>query len=316
MSYSSQHRTHSVQSQHFTTRWMSSRSSLTRPPCIFSRAFVNFTPKYEPLLPSQDHNLILRTLTGSPFEPLATCSLLCFLMKVAFLVAVTSARKVGKQGALMAHPAPHNIFQKQIYFKTTSQVLTKSCILIQSESAHSSPKPQENKWEAVLPTLNVQRVLAFYIERTKNHQKISENHQNYFFPSQNNIRETPYLNRLSTWMSSCIDFCPQQKLQPPQGTRTHLTRAPSASIAFFNNVPIMDICKAATWAPAHIFTQHYAIEQHSSLDALFGLNFIICHDYNSKGPLFHWGALLYSHLKQSAYRTLLEEEKKLIHPVQ
>lgn len=49
-------------------------------------------------------------------DPLAMCLLLHLSMKMAFLVAITSARRVGKLGALMADPphAPaHAVFFKE-----------------------------------------------------------------------------------------------------------------------------------------------------------------------------------------------------------
>lgn len=51
-----------------------------------------------------EHNLVLKGLTRLLFEPMATCSLIRFSMKMAFLIAITSARRIGDMVALMAHP--------------------------------------------------------------------------------------------------------------------------------------------------------------------------------------------------------------------
>lgn len=58
-----------------------------------------------------DLNLVLSRLTGPPFEPLATCSLLYLSWKVSFLVAITSARMVSEFKALTSGP-PYTVFHK------------------------------------------------------------------------------------------------------------------------------------------------------------------------------------------------------------
>lgn len=57
-------------------------------------------------------NLVLNCLMKQPFEPLVICFLLHLSMKAAFLVAITSAWRVGKIGALMAGP-PFTVFSRE-----------------------------------------------------------------------------------------------------------------------------------------------------------------------------------------------------------
>ncbi|EMP35681.1 hypothetical protein UY3_07127 [Chelonia mydas] len=66
-------------------------------------------------IPQQSLNLVLAKLTGPPFELLVTCSLLHLSMKVAFLVAITSARRVGELQALVLEP-PYTIFFRDKVF--------------------------------------------------------------------------------------------------------------------------------------------------------------------------------------------------------
>lgn len=58
-----------------------------------------------------DLNLVPPRQMGPPFKALATCSLLYRSWKVAFLVAITSARRVSELKALTSDP-PYTIFYK------------------------------------------------------------------------------------------------------------------------------------------------------------------------------------------------------------
>ncbi|KAH1165031.1 hypothetical protein KIL84_022590 [Mauremys mutica] len=63
------------------------------------------------LVPAWDLNLVLSRLTGPPFEPMATCSLLYLSWKTAFLIGITSARHISKIRALTSEP-PYTVFHK------------------------------------------------------------------------------------------------------------------------------------------------------------------------------------------------------------
>lgn len=58
-----------------------------------------------------DLSLVLSKLMAAPFEPMATCSLSYLFMKEAFILAVTSIRRVGELIDLMAEP-PHIVIHK------------------------------------------------------------------------------------------------------------------------------------------------------------------------------------------------------------
>ncbi|KAM7150820.1 chromodomain-helicase-DNA-binding protein 6 [Macrochelys suwanniensis] len=78
---------------------------------------------------------------------MATCLLLYLSWKTAFLVAITSARRVSELRALTSEP-PYTVFHK--------------------DKPHASPREQQ------LHSLDVRRALAFYIERTKPFRKTTQ----------------------------------------------------------------------------------------------------------------------------------------------
>lgn len=57
--------------------------------------------------------LVLSNLMGTPFEPLAICSLLYLSWKEAFLVTVTSVRRVTEFKALTSGPL-YTVFHKDL----------------------------------------------------------------------------------------------------------------------------------------------------------------------------------------------------------
>lgn len=76
-----------------------------------------------------DLSLVLKGLTRPHFKSMATCSLIYLSMKMAFLVAITLARRKGEIAALMAHPSytvffPHKVTlspHPKFILKVTSQ---------------------------------------------------------------------------------------------------------------------------------------------------------------------------------------------------
>ncbi|KAM7182065.1 uncharacterized protein RBU57_000616 [Macrochelys suwanniensis] len=77
----------------------------------FIKGLEKVHPPTKTPVPAWDLNLVLSCLMGPPFEPLASCSLLYLSWKVAFLVAITSARQVSELRALMCNP-PYTICHK------------------------------------------------------------------------------------------------------------------------------------------------------------------------------------------------------------
>lgn len=123
-----------------------------------------------------DLNLVLHALMGKPFEPLVTCSLLHLSMKVAFLLAIMSARSVGGLGVLMAHP-PYIVFLKdQVILQPHPKFIPKVAspfhlnqpvyLSVFFHELHADSR------EAPLHILDDCRALAFYIEKTKTFKKI------------------------------------------------------------------------------------------------------------------------------------------------
>ncbi|XP_074866740.1 phospholipase B-like 1 isoform X2 [Carettochelys insculpta] len=133
-------------------------------------------------LPTWDLNLVLSKLMAPPFEPLASCSMLFLTYKVAFLVAITSARRVSELRALMVDPI-YTMFHKD--------------------------KPQASPREQSLHTLDVQRALAFYMDRIKPFRKS----QQLFVAVADRMKGHPGSSqRISSWITTCIRYWPSYNI--------------------------------------------------------------------------------------------------------
>lgn len=106
-----------------------------------------------------------------PFEPLVSCCMFFLSMKVAFLVAVTLARRVGKLGATMEDP-PFTTFHKDKVFlrlhpKFPPKVIAQFHLNYPILSPAFFPKPHALAEERHLHSLDVRRALTFYLPRTR-----------------------------------------------------------------------------------------------------------------------------------------------------
>lgn len=91
-------------------------------------------------------------------------------MKVAFLVAVTSARQVSEFRALSSNPT-YTVFHKdkvqlRLHPAFLLKVISHFHLLQEVFLPVFCPKPHSSNRQRVLHTLDVRRALAFYIDRT------------------------------------------------------------------------------------------------------------------------------------------------------
>lgn len=92
----------------------------------FLKGLVKLYPEVHDPVPLWDLNLVLSRLMGLTFEPLVTCSLLHLSVKVAFLIAITYARRVGELCAALMSGPPYTIsFKDKIYQHPHSMFVVK-----------------------------------------------------------------------------------------------------------------------------------------------------------------------------------------------
>ncbi|EMP40102.1 Netrin-G1 [Chelonia mydas] len=169
-----------------------------------------------------DLHLVLKALMDTPFEPMATRSLLHLSMKTAFLIEITSARQVGEMGALMADPPYTMFFRDKVTLLMHPRFFPKVHSSFHlNEPIHLPtffPKPHANAFETIMHALDVLRALSFYLDRTKQFRKTPRLFLSATQRSQGNIIST---QRLSKWIADCIRLCYQlRQIQSPMSIRT------------------------------------------------------------------------------------------------
>ncbi|XP_054846822.1 uncharacterized protein LOC129337273 isoform X2 [Eublepharis macularius] len=232
--------------------------------------FKTFPPRAPPI-PQWSLSLVLSQLMLRPFEPLSTCPLALLTQKVAFLVAVTSSRRVGELSALRCDPPFLQFFPGTVMLHTSMEFLPKvvSKFHLQQKVVLPSffPTPS-SPGERALHTLDVKRALLFYLHRTKCFRKSPALFLCYSGPRKGSPASAQSISR---WIVSTIKLCYQHAgVQCPLLVTAHSTRAQAASAAFLRGVPLRDVCQAATWSTADTFIKHYSVDVNARRESAVG----------------------------------------------
>nr|XP_025038502.1 uncharacterized protein LOC112545154 [Pelodiscus sinensis] len=232
----------------------------------FFKGLINLNLPYRPPPPAWSLDLVLDVLTRPPFEPLATVLMPVLTMKVLFLLAITSARRVSELAALMSSP-PYTVFTKDaVTLRSHPAFLPKVCTEFHINEPIVLPcfypEPHTSRHHALLHTLDARRALVFYIDRTRDIRKTDRLIVSTSGHSKGQALSAQRISKLVvSCITTCYDICKKPLLSQP---RAHSTRAMATSTAFVRGVPLRDICRAATWSSNTTFSRHYAIVQRFS----------------------------------------------------
>lgn len=221
--------------------------------------------------PTWDLSLVLQALTSPPFEPLVSITLRNLTLKMAFLLAVTSARRVSEIAAFSMRSDLCIFFPDRVvlrldpafipkvntrFHRAQEIVLPNFC----PDPRHSS----ERRWH----TLDVRRALKHYLRRTESIRK-TEALLVSFLPSS--LGQKVSSTTVGRWLKSCISEAYGLRGAPvPEGILPHSTRSAATSAAWATQASVDDICRAATWSSLSSFVRHYRLDLFASADASFG----------------------------------------------
>ena len=215
--------------------------------------------------PGWDLPMVLASLTGAPYEPIADADLRSLSLKTAFLLALCSARRVGELCALSVSddclrwreggtsvslwPSPA-FLPKVVNRQSINQVLEVDAF----QPASASQAEQER-----LLTLCPVRALRAYLTHT---QPLRGAHSQLFVCYGVAKRGLPLSKqRLSHWLVDVISHAYKASgMQVPPGLRAHSTRSMATSWAALRGVPADDICAAALWSTPCTFTRFYRVD--------------------------------------------------------
>ncbi|XP_073429809.1 uncharacterized protein [Dendrobates tinctorius] len=237
----------------------------------FITACERIAPIHIPSVPTWDLNLVLDALTVDPFEPIDTIPFKYLALKMALLVSLTSARRVGDIQALSIDPPFFQEYQDRLVLKPDPAYLPKVAtkyhrsqeILLPTFYKNPST-PEEQKFH----TLDVKRTVLKCIERSNSWRQ-----SRALFVSFQGCKKGYGVTKstISRWIREAIRLAYSAKNEDPPGNiRAHSTRAMATSWAEKGDVPIETICKAAVWSSPSTFYKHYRLDLSSTSDLSFG----------------------------------------------
>ena len=228
----------------------------------FLKGALRLRPPQRRQVPQWDLLLVLRTLCAAPFEPLQTTELSWLSMKTAFLLAITSTKRVGELHALSVgtdclqwHPEGKGVTlwpNPAFLPKTLPSTFSNQPL---SLAAFESTLAEEQGLSAEL--LCPVRTLRTYVARTAACRQ-----SDALFVCHTGPRRGQALSRqrLSKWIAETIQQAYRHSGSPaPQQVRAHSTRSVATSWASLRGVPLSDICRAASWASGCTFTRFYRV---------------------------------------------------------
>ena len=226
---------------------------------LFLRGALRLRPPRTLRAPAWDLPLVLEAMSLPPFEPLTQVGLKWLSMKVAFLLAITSAKRVGELQALSVAETclrwnpdgsgvvlwPNVAFLPKVLSRTH---LNQPIRL----SRFDSPS-EEGRSEMLCPV----RALKAYIAATASFRQSEQLFVCHGGPNRGCALSK---QRLSHWVVDAIKHAyGASGRPPPSGVRCHSTRSITTSWAALRGVPLEAICAAASWATPDTFTRFYRV---------------------------------------------------------
>lgn len=221
--------------------------------------------------PTWQLHTVLRALMGPPFEPMWEVDLKWVRLKAVFLVAITSARRVSKLGALSCCVELCVFYRDKVVLRThplfRPKVASQFHMHLEIVLPSFCPQPQhlqERKWH----TLDVQQALKSYLHRIEAIRTTDSLFINISPPRLGDKMSSAAISRA---LRSCIkEAYIALNLLLLQGITLHFIRSAATSATFTNQASAGEICRAAAWSSLSTFIRHYRINVRDSSDASFG----------------------------------------------
>ena len=228
----------------------------------FLRGARRMRPAARSRVPTWDLAVVLEGLAEAPFEPLESAEAKNLTLKVAFLLAITSLRRVGDLQALAISPtclefAPGGVkailHPRPGYVPKVPSNVARSVVL---QAFH--PPPHVTAEEGRLHLLCPVRALRVYLEKSSQWRKSDQLLVCFGSPKKGLPASK---QTISNWIVQAIATAYQvRNLPSPMAVRAHSTRGMASSVALLSGVSLQEICEAAGWATPHTFISFYSLE--------------------------------------------------------
>ena len=229
--------------------------------CRYLKGAVRTRPPRVARVPSWDLPLVLEAMCSPPFEPLERADLKWLSVKTAFLLAITSAKRVGELHALSvargcvrwtSDGSDVTMWPNPIFLpKRLSAFHVNQPVKLSAYTPQTAGGLQPDA-SLLCPV----RALRRYIDVTSEFRR-----SDALFLCYGGDRKGCALSkqRLSHWIVDAVLQAYKLRGLPAPPVRCHSTRGVSTSWAALKGVPLMDICAAATWASPCTFARFYRV---------------------------------------------------------
>ena len=212
------------------------------------------------VLPQWKLQWVLQGLRGAPFEPMTSQRLDLLTYKTAFLLAITSAKRIGELHALSSNKRLLHITPAGIRLRLNPAFIPKV----------NNPKNREQElfFTPFCPQTNpptgqtyyrlcVRRAVYKYLKAT---EPFRLDEQLFVcFHGQRKGRAATKAS-IARWVKKGIEHAYKAINKPlPSGIKAHQTRGMAASWAQFHNTSVRDICDTASWGDVSTFARHYQL---------------------------------------------------------
>ncbi|XP_077138947.1 uncharacterized protein LOC143804593 [Ranitomeya variabilis] len=237
----------------------------------FVKAIQKLRPTLRQLVPSWDLNLVLRALCKDPYTLREDMPISVRTWKTAFLVAITTAKRVGEIQALSIKDPYLQVREDHIILKLDPAFVPKVASFKNRDQEIILPSfcdNPSNEKEQALHSLDVRQAVLDYLEATSSWRKDS----NLFilFGGKNRGKKASKTS-IARWITSIISKAyTSEGIDCAVGIKAHSTRAVSASWAERVGASLDQICKAATWARVNTFCKHYKLDVLAAHQTSFG----------------------------------------------
>lgn len=216
-------------------------------------------PYQKNILPVWNLQWVLSALQLEPFEPIDFRNLQWLSWKVAFLLAITTAKRVGELQALSSSPRFCISSAEGIKLILNPAFVPKvnSDANRQKETFLVPFCPRGSGSDSELHKICPCRAINCYRQATRHFRKTDQ-----FFVCYSGPRKGEAASKMTIarWIRVCIQKAYISLGKPlPTGLKAHQTRSVAASWAQFNGTSMLDICNTATWSDQCTFARHYQL---------------------------------------------------------
>jgi len=221
--------------------------------------FARDTPTTVKASPKWDLSVVLKMLTGGPFEPLEDSSLKWLTLKTVFLLALASGRRRGELHALLPTVRRKEDWSEvtldtEVHFVAKTALASGGVMAPLTITALTEFLSGGMEEDVRLCPV---RALKAYLERTKD---IRQGKKLLFVSYKPNFSKDIARNTVSHWIKKLILYaykeCSEEDCKV-LGVKAHDVRGLAASWALYNQATVEAILSACSWKSHSTFSSFY-----------------------------------------------------------